>query len=411
MGASCNCDRTGYAGSRCETEVNECVATANPCGLANTCVDGVADYTCRCAPTYRQVSTKRCVPKSMSIVTRYQSCTTDAELQAICWGDDQTSPMPPHSIAGVSSVLGVALGISHVCAISARTANAVVLCWGRNTEGQLGNGAVVDSAVPVAVVGLSGVTSIAAGESHTCASTNDGRVWCWGTNTYGQLGTGGTQSATTPAVVSGIDNAKSVVAGTFHTCALKNDATVVCWGINAVGQLGNSREEPSLVPIVVAGLGSVAQLSAGFGHNCAVLTDGTIRCWGLNTDGEVGDGTSLNYAWTPRTVDGLTQVVEVSAGYEHTCARTRDYRLFCWGANKFGQFGDGTVDGSLRPFELTSAWPRLTAVSAGAHVTCGVNSDGNVMCSGFNFRGELGDSGAIPSRTPVQVLPPSDRTP
>jgi alpha-tubulin suppressor-like RCC1 family protein len=213
-----------------------------------------------------------------------------------------------------------------------------------------------------------------------------------------------------PVVVSGLDSVKSVSAGTYHTCALKTDGTVACWGTNASGQLGNGRDDLSLVPVMVAGLSGVAQLAAGFGHNCVVLANGTLACWGLNMTGQVGDGTGLYYTWMPVAVDGLTQVVEVTAGSEHTCARTRDYRLYCWGANRFGQFGDGTVDGSLRPFELTSAWPRLIAVSAGAHVTCGVNSDGNVMCSGFNFRGELGDSGAIPSRTPVQVLPPSERT-
>jgi hypothetical protein len=91
IGASCTCDRTGYSGSRCETEVNECLASASPCGPANTCVDGVADYTCRCAPTYLQVSAKRCAPKFSSVATSHHSCAIDAEQQAICWGDQTIS--------------------------------------------------------------------------------------------------------------------------------------------------------------------------------------------------------------------------------------------------------------------------------------------------------------------------------
>jgi len=44
-GYSCNCTGTGYSGTNCETNVNDC--NPNPCNMG-TCADGVNDYTCTC---------------------------------------------------------------------------------------------------------------------------------------------------------------------------------------------------------------------------------------------------------------------------------------------------------------------------------------------------------------------------
>jgi hypothetical protein len=44
------------------------------------------------------------------------------------------------------------------------------------------------SSVPVAVVGLSGATSIATSGSHTCATAGGTASWCWGSNQHGKLG-------------------------------------------------------------------------------------------------------------------------------------------------------------------------------------------------------------------------------
>lgn len=62
------------------------------------------------------------------------------------------------------------------------------LVLGRNDRGQLGNGTTDTSAIPLPVPGLTGVTSLWAGDNHTRALLRDGRLRCWGENDFGQLG-------------------------------------------------------------------------------------------------------------------------------------------------------------------------------------------------------------------------------
>lgn len=45
----CSC-RSGFAGLRCEININEC--SSNPCANGSTCVDRINDYTCVCPPGY-----------------------------------------------------------------------------------------------------------------------------------------------------------------------------------------------------------------------------------------------------------------------------------------------------------------------------------------------------------------------
>jgi alpha-tubulin suppressor-like RCC1 family protein len=72
------------------------------------------------------------------------------------------------------------------------------MCWGRNSNGQLGDGTNNDTNEPVAVKSLIDVVAISAGQQHTCALTRDDAVHCWGFNEWGQLGDGSTLDRSEP---------------------------------------------------------------------------------------------------------------------------------------------------------------------------------------------------------------------
>jgi alpha-tubulin suppressor-like RCC1 family protein len=75
------------------------------------------------------------------------------------------------------------------------------MCWGENTNGELGNGETgVDQTSPQ-VVDLTGVWAIASGANHTCVRVDSFSTMCWGLNTHGQLGDGTNDSSDTPVEV------------------------------------------------------------------------------------------------------------------------------------------------------------------------------------------------------------------
>ena len=147
------------------------------------------------------------------------------------------------TVSGLSGAIEADAGESHVCA---RVGDGQLRCWGRNSDGQLGDGTTGTLPDPTAPTTLPATTSLAIGYEHACAGTTDGHVWCWGSDLSGQLGnTRVRNSSSVPVQVSGITNAKSVAAGRHHSCALLTDGRVKCWGNGASGQLGiGSTVEP-----------------------------------------------------------------------------------------------------------------------------------------------------------------------
>jgi alpha-tubulin suppressor-like RCC1 family protein len=129
----------------------------------------------------------------------------------------------------------------------------------------------------------------------------------------------------------------------FDTCALTTGGGAKCWGANALGQLGDGSTSQRNAPVAVSGLTSgVVEISTGAEHTCALTIGGGVKCWGRNNFGQVGDG-STTQRLTSVDVSGLTSnVTQVAAGADHTCALTTGGAVRCWGNNDNGRVGDGT---------------------------------------------------------------------
>jgi hypothetical protein len=234
----------------------------------------------------------------------------------------------------------VSVGDNFVCAVDTMGG---LSCWGNNTSGELGDGTTMDRTTPVAVVGLgSGVQAVSAGNQHACALTTGGGVKCWGDNADGQLGDGTTGDSHVPVDVVGLGSGVAAVsAASNHSCALTTGGGVKCWGRNHRGQLGDATNTDSPVPVDVSGLGSgVAAIEAGgiFGHTCALTSSGGAKCWGANLFGQLGDGTNDDSS-VPVDVSGLSSGVAALATnpvYSLVCALTTAGGVKCWGSASGG---------------------------------------------------------------------------
>ena len=87
--------------------------------------------------------------------------------------------------------------------------------------------------------------SISSGKDHTCAILDNGELQCWGRNDYGQLGDGTVSHSSVPVEASLSEFPVQLSSGDYHTCAILDDATIKCWGRNNYGQLGDGTNSDS----------------------------------------------------------------------------------------------------------------------------------------------------------------------
>jgi alpha-tubulin suppressor-like RCC1 family protein len=304
----------------------------------------------------------------------------------------------------------IAVGAAHSCAV---LENGGVACWGDGARGQLGDGASgtgYHRGQPAKIAGLTGVTLLRAGGDTTCAVIAGGAVVCWGDGAFGQLGDGtaadGHLSAV-PVPVSGLMGVVDLGVSGENACAALTDGTVRCWGRNApeawlgfdsmdcgpyTVTSGDNGPKAMYVPCestpkqVPAAKGAVAVASGGE-HNCLVTSDGGARCWGADPFGQLGDGVSGPDAYQPDPVEvaSLTGVKRLALGSSHTCAIAgAEGAVRCWGDNAYGQLGIGTD--SLDSYKITATpvtgLSGIADLHAAARTTCAARADGTVACWG-----------------------------
>ena len=197
-------------------------------------------------------------------------------------------------------------------------------------------------------INRSSVVTLAAGSSHNCALRNDGAVLCWGGDLCGRVGeaSAATRYLTTPQIVNGIGIGSAIGISTGasgqQSCALLANVSAKCWGYGTGGQLGDGSKTDRRTPTAVVGLSSgVMDVAAGFSHSCATRVDGGMKCWG-SRQGAIGDGvkwtSSADYVQPiPSSVVGFSgPVVSLGTSWDYTCAVVVSGAVECWGAHPTG---------------------------------------------------------------------------
>lgn len=285
----------------------------------------------------------------------------------ICWGNGATNQMgtgeggmtkyPPtltSSLGDGRTAVALSAGRDHTCAI---LDNGSIVCWGADGDGQLGDGIRTNLGTPTQTTGLgAGRTAIAisAGEGHTCAILDNGSVLCWGRNGEGQLGNGAaTVDQVSPILTSSLGPGRTAVAlglGKEHTCALLDNGHVSCWGQGRNGQIGDGTTTTTYTPKTISNFGSgnpalAVAISSGDEHTCVILETGSVSCWGWNSHGQAGGSGSspglINFS-------GGRKAIGLSLGKVNSCFVLDDGTIPCWGTNSHGERGNSGYFGSNR---------------------------------------------------------------
>jgi len=215
----------------------------------------------------------------------------------------------------------------------------------------------------------------------------DGSVWKWG------------QGSSTPAQVAGLAGITRISAGSVHWMALRTDGaasgTVYAWGTNTDGQIGNGTTITQNTPL--PGMSNVIDVSAGGNHSLAAHADGSVSAWGGNARGQLGDGTTGLRKEYPVTVIDLGGVVAVAASetasYPFSVALKGDGSIWSWGNNWYGQVGArGTPSQDAVPQPVyTHPFDGGLGIAAGGAHGLANRYDGQIWGWGANSWGQVGD--------------------
>ena len=319
------------------------------------------------------------------------NCALRSDGKVLCWGGFAIadgigmSKNRPFEIPAPVAFNSIAVARTHACAIS--VANDLY-CWGVSSFGELGVG--VESTrltEPTKVPGDRKYKAIALGLFISCALDVAGSPYCWGSPVYG-LGFGpGRTPVVVPTAVPSSASYDRIVSTFYNVCASVVTGQTACWG-DAVLPLGG-----------VSVTNGVASAGNWF---CSATASGDAACW-----------TSALFINTvqPATIVmaglGLTYVAPSFDG-KSICGLKSDGSAVCWGDNWAGQLGTGVVEetGRPEPPKNVAGQLRFRAIALKRSFGCGVTTVGRLYCWGDNHLGEFGDGTTVSSATPVPISIP-----
>ena len=372
-------------------------------------------------------------------------CWGNGEKQLLGYavGDRELGIVRPEQVANVNVGARVrdffkASGYA-ACAI---TTDVQLRCWGSANWGALGYGrdnsiGKYQTPATAGPVPLGGTPAFVGGgpADHWCTVLTSGGLRCVGSNLAGQVGYGIPHSTEpvvgddeTPATMGDVPlGGKAVHVATGGragmTCAALDNGRGRCWGINAQDWVPatNTVETPTYglgygrelgydspigddeTPADAGDLpleGRIVQFALGGYHICAVMDGGSVRCWGTNYHGQLGAGLGerqhVSDAGESPELVFPAPVVQIEAGFFHTCVLMENGAVRCWGGNYQGVLGLGDTRGrgitESAEFvdDVPLGGPAAALLGSGSYENCAVMRAGGLRCWGANWNGHFG---------------------
>ena len=304
------------------------------------------------------------VPASSVDVGDSFSCALSTDGSIRCWGrntdgqlglGDTTTRIEPTDPIPGGPWTAVSAGDDHACALD--TAGAI-FCWGSNREGQAGQddigAAGQDYLSPVEIAGGGVWVSVDVSSGHSCGIQMDGSLHCWGRNSEGQLGQPATapEQVRTPQRVGAEIDWMQVDTSQGSACGRRMDGSMWCWGNDSMtySSIGFGGIGVVYEPMQRVEMGPWLDVETEVFHGCALHTDGQVWCWGRAQEGQLGTN-EVDPRLVPAPVMLADPISDVVVGRFSTfLVRQGDGALLATGRN-CGVLGLGTLD---RPHVFTA---------------------------------------------------------
>ena len=302
----------------------------------------------------------------------------------------------------------VAAGTDFTVALKA---DGTVWTWGQNTYGQLGNGVSNGTVVyPEKIDSLSDIIKIAAAGQTAVALKTDGTVWTWGRNDNGQLGNGTTVSSNVPVqVLKGeqnqgnadktyLENIVAIAAGGLNdekifVVALDSNGNVYGFGSNEYRQLKIANDASYNTPVVSPAVNAV-DVAAGRGATVYTLTsNGLVYALGKNYAYEYGTGGTSGSVYTLVPLDN--RAMAIGAGNQNGIAVTYSLdasskpstKTYAWGNNAYYAISPNNTSTLRTPTEMLGR--DNTAIIGGGDSIYTIDKDSQLKISGLGDHGQL----------------------
>jgi alpha-tubulin suppressor-like RCC1 family protein len=198
-----------------------------------------------------------------------------------------------------------------------------------------------------------------------------------------------------------------VAAGYDYSIAADVNGVVWTWGQDNDGQLANGIDNSSnITPAPISGVSNIVSVTAGEQHTLLLRSDGTVWVAGSDQYGQLGVGGLSSPSYTNSPIQSLvptgTVIVAIAAGAFRGAALDESGNVWTWGEGTSGQLGNGGFTNVTTPMRLTTI-SNAVAVAAGYWHSMAVTADKTLWTWGDNS-GELGRSGT--NSLPRQVFAP-----
>jgi hypothetical protein len=415
------------------------VATVDPQGTVQLLRPGTADIRVNAGSATSMATVSARGFERLAQSTDQTVCAlADGRQHVYCWGSSGDSaapmmvgvPMRFNYVAPVAVAAGdipagmpiskVVVDGTYACAL---TDAGQIHCWGRNSMGQLGSGAVdAGRSAPQAVARGAvpdGVRFIDVDlqPNGACAIGDNGRLYCWGDhNPFPDPAFRPTDTALSPRAaalgdVPAGEKLTKVSVTTNGGCVLAESGRAYCWG-------SSWPRQPTLMPQgQVPTNVKLIDLQGNEGMPCALANDGQIYCWGTGQGRKFGSGQSafVSNAAPTRVSTGAKPdearftAFTVGSIATTSCATADNGLAYCWGPSFAGSAGDGIVSARdiLVPVEVLHGDKprsfRWISVNCGRHTCAGLASDRRIYNWGFNQNATLSRENSVPS-SPMPVV-------